>query len=73
MVVELYYGISMKEWAAGNIPAHLHIFNSEGRFLYDISVNQTLKAICFDNNSRVIYGVDKDDNIYQYDFSSIIQ
>lgn len=72
VVVALYYGVTLADWAAGDAPAHLHIFDADGGFLYDISLAESLKAIAYDRNSGMLYGADTEDRIYQYDMSDII-
>lgn len=72
VVVALYHGVPLADWAAGDAPAHLHIFDADGGFLYDISLAESLKVITYDRNSGMLYGVDMEDRIYQYDMSGII-
>ncbi len=72
LVIALYYGAPLVDWATGNALGRLHVFNAEGRFLYAISLDEALKNIAYDGNSGMLYGVDMEDRIYQYDMSGII-
>lgn len=72
MIVALYHGAPLADWAAGDAPAHLHVFDADGGFLYDLSLAESLKAIAYDTDSGLLYGADTEDRIYQYDMSGII-
>lgn len=65
-------GVSLMDWIKGGDAPHLHIFDWDGNLLFDISLKESLKSITFDGSSKVLYGVDANDNIYRYDMSELM-
>ena len=65
-------GVSIMDWIKGGDAPHLHIFDWDGNLLFDISLKESLKSITFDGSSKVLYGVDANDNIYRYDMSGLL-
>ena len=65
-------GVSLMDWIKGGDAPHLHIFDWDGNLLFDISLKESLKSITFDGPSKVLYGVDANDNIYRYDMSELM-
>ena len=65
-------GVSIMDWIKGGDAPHLHIFDWDGNLLFDISLKESLKSITFDGSSKVLYGVDANDNIYRYDMSELM-
>lgn len=65
-------GVSLMDWIKGGDAPHLHIFDWDGNLLFDISLKESLKSIIFDGSSKVLYGVDANDNIYRYDMSELM-
>lgn len=70
-IITLYHDSTFLDWVRNNTVPHVHIYDWEGRFKYDIKVNEKLKAISYDEFSNILYGVDVDDVIYKYDFSRL--
>lgn len=71
-LIALYHGTPLAEWAAGNSPAHLHVFSAEGEFLYDLSLNESLKAITYSESTGMLYGADAEDRLFAYDLSEVL-
>ena len=65
-------GVSLMDWIKGGDAPHLHIFDWDGNLLFDISLKESLKSITFDGSSKVLYGVDANDNIYRYYMSELM-
>ncbi len=72
LVIALYYGVPLSDWATGNALPHLHVFNTEGELLYDLRLAESLKAIAYDEYSGILYGADMEDRLFQYDMSGIL-
>lgn len=70
-IIALYYGVPLIEMATEKCIPHIHVFNWDGDFLYDISISENLRSITYDNEGKVLYGLDNSDNIYRYDISFI--
>ncbi len=52
---------------------HLHIFNWDGDFLYDVSLNETISSPVYDSARKHLYAIDySHERIYRYDLSGII-
>ena len=55
------------------LPVHIHIFDWDGNFLYDLTVNENISRIDFDSKRKHLYGLDiNEGKIYRYDLSGII-
>ena len=65
-------GLTTKEQMDGTKNLHLHVFDWDGNFIYDISLSERLRAIALDESSKTLYGVDTFDNIYKYDMSGVL-
>lgn len=65
-------GVLFMDWIKSGDSPHLHIFDWNGNLLFDISLKESLKSITFDGSSKVLYGVDTNDNIYRYDMSGLL-
>ena len=53
---------------------HIHIFDWDCNFLYDLSVEEHLNWITYDKRTGYLYGLDKAaGEIYRYDLSEILQ
>ena len=53
---------------------HLHVFDWDGDFLYDLTVEEPLDWITYDKRTGYLYGLDKSAaEIYRYDLSEIIE
>lgn len=61
----LYFGVPFDTWVKGSGTPHIHIFDWNGNFLCDLSLDEKIKAISCDSN-KCIYGVDQNDRIYRY-------
>lgn len=70
-IMALYGGCSLMDWLTSAVLPHLHIFDWDGNFLYDVSIKENLNAIAFDESNRRLLGVDKDDEIFEYDLSGL--
>lgn len=52
----------------------IHIFDWEGKFLYDLQISEHISRIAFDSKRRFMYGLDTDEgSIYRYDLSDILR
>ena len=52
---------------------HLHVFDWDGDFLYDLTVEEPLDWITYDKRTGYLYGLDKSAaEIYRYDLSAIL-
>ncbi len=53
--------------------SHIHIFNWEGDFLYDLQINENVSKIAYDSNRKFMYGLDTNEGrIYRYNMSHIL-
>lgn len=68
----LYYGVTTGDWMKDEYSAHIHVFDKDGNFLWDISLSEQLKTMACDASTGFLYGVDEEDRIYRYDMSGII-
>ncbi len=68
----LYFGTSFENWAEGKVIPHVHVFDWNGHFMYDIIVPENLKTITYNTSTRMLYGADREDKIYQYDLLGIL-
>ncbi|MCM1177414.1 MAG: TolB-like 6-bladed beta-propeller domain-containing protein [Bacteroides sp.] len=60
----------MKNGAKGT---HLHIFNWDGDFLYDISLKETISSPVYDPVRKHLYAIDyADEHIYRYNLCGLI-
>ena len=59
------------DWLTSAVLPHLHIFDWNGNFLYDVSLKENLNAIAFDESNGRLLGADKDDDIFEYDLSGL--
>lgn len=71
-ILALYSDCSFEEWVKGVISPHLHIFDWDGNFLFDVTVSENLKVITFDEVTHILYGVDLNDNVYKYNLSNLL-
>lgn len=72
-IFALYSDCSFEEWVKGSITPHLHIFDWDGNFLFDVTLSENLKVISLDEDTNMLYGVDINDNVYKYDLSNILR
>lgn len=70
-IMALYYGSSFIDWVRNVAAPHIHVYDWDGKFIYDIEIEEKLKTISFDKSSEILYGVDINDKIYKYDFSGL--
>lgn len=52
--------------------AHIHMFDWNGTFLYDLVVQETVRTVVFDKARGFLYGLDKTGKIYRYDLPLFI-
>lgn len=64
----LYYGVPFQDFIQQSVIPHIHVFDWDGNFLYDVQVQGNLKVIAT-GDGKVLYGVDENDDIYRYDLS----
>ena len=70
-IIALYEGCPLMDWLTSAVLPHLHIFDWNGNFLYDVSLKENLNAIAFDESNGRLLGVDQDDEIFEYDLSGL--
>lgn len=52
---------------------HVHIFDWEGTFLYDLALDENVSRIDYDSRRKFLYGVDVNNGmVYRYDLSYIL-
>lgn len=52
---------------------HLHVFDWDGDFLYDLTIREPLDWVTYDKRTGYLYGLDKSAaEIYRYDLSGIL-
>lgn len=68
----LYFGGATRQERREGVLPHLHVFDWNGGFLYDIALNENIKSIAFDAMDNKLYGVDSNDNVYRYDMSGLL-
>ena len=57
----------------GGQAPHIHIFDWEGNFLYDLAVKENISRIDYDSQRKHLYGLDVNEGkIYRYDMSGIL-
>ena len=66
----LYYGVPFQDYIQQSVVPHIHVFDWDGNFLYDVQVQENLKVIAA-GEGKVLYGVDENDDVYRYDLSSL--
>lgn len=66
-IIALCMDSSFEEWIKGTKAPHLHIFDWEGNFLNDVTIQENLKTISFDDSTQILYGVDTNDSVFKYD------
>lgn len=73
-IIAIYADKTIEQNIKGDGPApHIHIFDWNGAFLYDIAVNENITRIDYDSVRRYLYGVDVSaGQIYRYDLSGIL-
>lgn len=71
-IIALCMDSAFEEWIKGTKAPHLHIFDWEGNFLNDVTIQENLKTISFDDSTQILYGVDTNDSVFKYDLSDII-
>lgn len=52
----------------GNIHQHIHIFDWNGRFIYDFELDAYVDIIAFSEKLNTIFGADLDGNVYKFAF-----
>ena len=67
----LYVGGSTVIETANGVAPHLHVFDWDGRLLYDVALKEKIGSIAFDESSGMLYGVDSNDEIWRYDLSEL--
>ena len=67
----LYCDARFEDWVKEQYMPHIHIFDWDGNFLYDITLDKKLKAIAYDESGDCMYGIDINDEIYRYVFQGI--
>ena len=56
-----------------NIPVHIRIWNWNGELLYRFRMDYCLTSIAFDEENKILYGLDSgDEKIYRYDISEYL-
>lgn len=56
-----------------DMPVHVHIFDWDGNFLYDLTVRENISRIDYDSRRKYLYGLDVNyGKIYRYDLSGIL-
>ena len=70
-VMALYCDARFEDWVKEQYMPHIHIFDWDGNFLYDITLDKKLKAIAYDESGDCMYGIDINDEIYRYVFQGI--
>lgn len=68
----LYFGGATRQERREGVLPHLHVFDWNGGFLYDIALNESIESIAFDEMDNKLYGVDSNDNVYRYDMSELL-
>lgn len=72
VILAVYRGISVAETYTPSATAHIHVFDWDGRFLYDFSLNENIRSIVYDRIHQYIYAMDAvNETIYRYDVSII--
>jgi hypothetical protein len=70
-IIALCMDSSFEEWIKGTKAPHLHIFDWEGNFLNDVTIQENLKTISFDDSTQILYGVDTNDSVFKYDLAEV--
>lgn len=70
-VMALYCDARFEDWVKDQYMPHIHIFDWDGNFIYDITLDKKLKAISYDESENRMYGIDINDKIYRYVFQDI--
>ncbi|MCM1502617.1 MAG: TolB-like 6-bladed beta-propeller domain-containing protein [Bacteroidales bacterium] len=72
-IIAVYRNVSPGNLKDSNKGSHIHIFDWDGEFLYDIELNEMLGATAFDPQRKHLYTNDAlTDEIYRYDLSGLI-
>ena len=67
----LYLGGAPLQDMINGVAPHLHVFDWDGRLLYDVALKEKIGSIAFDEPSGMLYGVDSNDEIWRYDLSEL--
>ncbi len=68
-----YRGLPIHRLAENRAGTHIHIFDWQGNFLYDISVAENIEDMAFDNRTGFIYAIDRTGGrIVRYDLSGVM-
>ena len=68
----LYFGGATRQERREGVLPHLHVFDWNGGFLYDIALNESIESVAFDEMDNKLYGVDSNDSVYRYDMSELL-
>lgn len=72
-IFALYRNISLGDRIRNIGNSHIHIFDWNGNFLYDIRVSENIGAMAFDRINRHLYCADESDcSIIRYDLSQLL-
>lgn len=69
--ISLFINQPITEWQSKEIPVHFHIFDSDGDFIADITVNDYLKDITYNHYNKKLYGLGYNNDLYVYDLTKI--
>jgi len=68
-----YWNEPLGETMNGEHGASIHIFDWEGKFLYDLKVREDISDMAFDDNTKYLYCIERTkDRIVRYDLSGLI-
>lgn len=72
-IFAVYKNVSISDLAEDSHDTHIHIFDWNGNFLYDICVTENIESITFDSRTDFLYAIDKTEGkIVRYDLSGLI-
>lgn len=55
------------------VNSYIHIFDLNGKPLYNLILSEQIGAFCFDERSSILYGIDSEGQIYAYNLKNILQ
>ena len=52
---------------------HIHIFNWDGKLMYDFAISENITKLAYDKSRKMLYGLDVNESrIYRYDLADIL-
>lgn len=68
-----YVACPLENIIKGDYSTSIHIFDWDGNWLYNVSVNEKIEAMTYDSEDHYLYAIDKvEDRLVRYDFRDLL-